>query len=61
MNKSMMGKHREDDGGTVVQQGGARNEAKTKFLGLFVSLSVQKAEINKGNKTKKCTEQDENT
>ena len=61
MNKSMMGKHRGDDGGTVRQQGGARNEAKTKFLGLFVPLSVQKAEKNKGNKTKKCTEQDEYT
>ncbi len=49
MNKSVMGKHRGDDGGTVRQEGGARNEAKTKFLGLFVPLSVQKAEKNKGN------------
>ncbi len=48
-------------GGTVVLQGGARNEAKTKFLGLFVPQSVQKEEKNKGNKTKKCTEQDEYT
>ncbi len=61
MNKNMMGKHRGDDGGTVVPQGEARNEAKTKFLGLFVPLSVQNAEKNKGNKAKKCTEQDEYT